>query len=249
MPDDAAIPTATTVALRLNGASLLADPSGALFWPERRTLIVADLHLEKGSSFHRHGALLPPYDTRASLALLAAVLQRHGAERVVCLGDSFHDRSAHERLDAGDAAFLARLVAAHDWTWIAGNHDPAPPPEIGGTVTDALTLGPLVFRHVATMGGAGELSGHFHPTANVVLRTGRLVARCFVGDAQRIILPAFGAFTGGLDVFDPAIARLFPKGFRVHMLSRGRVVSLPPERIAPSTYRDLKPAARAPRRD
>ncbi|MDB5411293.1 MAG: hypothetical protein JWL84_6205 [Rhodospirillales bacterium] len=262
MPDDPTIMAATTVALRLNGAALVADPSGALFWPEQRTLIVADLHLEKGSSFARHGALLPPYDTAASLAMLADALRRHGAQRIICLGDSFHDASAHERLGSAETTLLASLVAAHDWIWIAGNHDPAPPVGLGGMVTDALTLGPLLFRHVAVDGAAaGELSGHFHPTATVALRAGRLVARCFVADARRIILPAFGTFTGGLDVFEPAIARLFPNGFRIHVLGRGRVVSMPPERVVPTSTRgtsrtadrpirlgQIRPAPRAPRR-
>jgi DNA ligase-associated metallophosphoesterase len=240
MPETTPSIAAATVTLHLNGTSLIADPSGALFWPEQRTLIVADLHLEKGSSFARHGVLLPPYDTRVTAERLSAVAQRHGAERIVCLGDSFHDGTAHERLDPADALFLSRLVAGHEWIWVAGNHDPAPPAEFGGRVTDALTLGPLVFRHAAISGAAsGELSGHFHPTAKIVLRTGCLVARCFVADAQRIVLPAFGAFTGGLDVFDPAITRLFPQGFRVHALARGRVVTMGTERLAPSSYRGL----------
>jgi DNA ligase-associated metallophosphoesterase len=214
--------------LRLNGAALLADPSGALVWPERRTLVVADLHLEKGSSFARHGALLPPYDTRASLARLADAVERHGAEHVICLGDSFHDGRAGERLAGADAEFLAHLVAERDWLWITGNHDPAPPPEFGGRIATEATIGPLVFRHAAPPGPvAGEISGHLHPTATLRLPVGRITGKCFVADRSRLILPAFGAFTGGLDAFDPAIAGLFPQGFTAHVIARGRVVTAP----------------------
>jgi DNA ligase-associated metallophosphoesterase len=216
------------VPLRLNGAALLADPSGALVWPERRTLVVADLHLEKGSSFARHGALLPPYDTRASLARLADAAERHGALCVICLGDSFHDRGAGGRLSAGDAEHLARLTAGRDWLWIAGNHDPAPPPEFGGRIATEATIGPLVFRHAASPGPvAGEISGHLHPTATLRLAIGRITGKCFVADRSRLILPAFGAFTGGLDVFAPAIAGLFSEGFTAHVIARGRVTTVP----------------------
>jgi DNA ligase-associated metallophosphoesterase len=219
-------------AIWLNGVTLRADASGALVWPERRTVIVADLHLEKASSFARHGALLPPYDTKVTLARLGKVLERHRAERVLCLGDSFHDCGAEDRLAAADAALLARLVASCDWWWIAGNHDPAPPSRLGGRVLAEATLGALTFRHVAASGPvAGEVSGHFHPTARLRLAVGQLKGKCFVSDGRRLILPAFGAFTGGLDVLDPAITRLFPAEFHVHVLARGRIVTAPRSRL------------------
>ncbi len=224
-------------AIVVNDARLIADASGALSWPSRRTVVIADLHLEKGSSFARHGALLPPYDTRTSLERLVAVLRRHRAETVICLGDSFHDGDAGERLSPRDVVLLTGLVAAHDWVWIAGNHDPAPPAHLGGRVVDELAIDGIVFRHRATRRApSGEISGHFHPTAVVRLRAGRLVGRCFVSDDRRLVLPAFGAFAGGLDVFDPEILRLFPAGFRIHLISRDRVVAIPPARLAPSSF-------------
>jgi uncharacterized protein len=230
----------TQAAIALSGARLIADASGALAWPGRRTVIVADLHLEKGSSFARHGALLPPYDTRASLMRLEAVLRDHHAETVICLGDSFHDGTAGERLSVPDAALLSGLMAARDWVWVAGNHDPAPPSDLGGRTVDELTIEGIVFRHQAMHAAqSGEVSGHFHPTAIVRLRAGRLSGRCFVSDGRRIVLPAFGAYAGGLDVFDPAIAGLFPDGFRVHLIGRHRVVSIAPTRLARSSYGGL----------
>jgi len=217
--------------IRLAGAVLHADPSGALLWPAERTLIVADLHFEKGSGFAARGVLLPPYDTRATLDRLEAVLRRVRPRRVVCLGDSFHDRRAADRLAADDAARLARMAAAHEWIWVAGNHDPAPP-VAGGAVVDELMLGPLTLRHAAAADpAAGEVSGHYHPKASVTVRARRVTGRCFAADARRLILPAFGAYAGGLDVLDPAIAGLFPGGCDVHFLGRERVTRLPRERL------------------
>lgn len=212
---------------RLNGVELLADLSGALVWPARRTLAVADLHLEKGSGFARAGSPLPPYDTRATLADLAAVLARHRPERVICLGDSFHDREAASRLAPRDHATLRRLIAGHDWIWIRGNHDPAPPAGLGGRASEKETIGPLLFRHEARPGlVAGEVSGHYHPKVSLSVRGRRIGGRCFVEDGRRLILPAFGAFTGGLDARDPVILSLFAKGCRAHLLGRSRIVSL-----------------------
>jgi DNA ligase-associated metallophosphoesterase len=218
----------SAASLRLNGIDLLADLSGALLWPEEATVVVADLHLEKASSFARRGVPLPPYDTRATLERLAAVIARCQAQRVICLGDSFHDAAGPERLAADDMARLDALVAGREWLWIAGNHDPALPDDLGGTlVRDALRLGPLVFRHAAApTPEPGEVSGHFHPVAALRVRGHRVGGRCFVGDGRRLILPAFGSFTGGLDVRDPAIAGLFPAGFDVHLIGRARIVTL-----------------------
>ena len=225
---------AEPLALDFAGAPLLALAEGALFWPEERTLIVADLHLEKGSSFARRGVMLPPYDTRATLERLLDIVERYRASRLICLGDSFHDGEAPARLDERDRALLAALAAGRDLVWIAGNHDPAPPDGLGGrTVAGALRLGPLTFRHVAEpLFAAGEVSGHFHPKASVDVRGRRLSGRCFVGDAQRLVLPAFGAYAGGLDVFDPALRALFPGEFQVHLLARDRISALPHARLA-----------------
>ncbi len=207
--------------IALNGETLIADASGALLWPARETLVVADLHFEKGSRYAGEGHLLPPYDTAATLTLLTGVLRRTGARRVICLGDSFDDNDGPGRLAPADAAAIRALTAAHAWIWVSGNHDPDPPAALGGTASDHVEDGALAFRHRAAGDSNGhELSGHFHPKARVRLRTRNLTARCFVGDGNRLILPAFGAFTGGLNVLDPAIDGLFPDGFRAHVIGR-----------------------------
>jgi len=217
------------IALNLAGTILIADPSGAIWWPDERTLIVADLHFEKGAAFARRGALLPPYDTRATLAALGTLIQRLDPVRVVALGDSFHDARGPDHLRADDAASLAALVRRQDWIWVAGNHDPAPGPALGGrVVADALALGPLTLRHEALRGAApGELSGHFHPKAGISIHGRRLTCRCFVADETRVILPAFGSYTGGLDVRDPAISSLFPRGFDAYLAGKTRLTMVP----------------------
>ncbi len=226
------------LALRLNGADLLADRSGALFWPARKTLIVADLHLEKGSAFAERGQLLPPYDTAATLERLEDVVTRHRPERVIALGDSFHDKRAAARLAPRDGDRLRTLTAALDWTWVCGNHDPAPPEDWGGTAVDEVVAGPLQFRHEAEAGrpAAGEVSGHFHPKAAVRLRVKRVTGRCFVTDGRRLILPAFGAYAGGLDVLDPAIAGLLVRQFQVYLLGRDGLFPFPKSALSPIAY-------------
>lgn len=221
------------VPFRFNGVALLSDAEGALLWPEERTIIVADLHLEKGSSYAARGVMLPPYDTRVTLERLAAAAMRHGARRVICLGDSFHDGAAPARLAPEDAQTLAGLVAAYEWVWIAGNHDPAPPASLGGRVViGEMRHGPLTFRHAALAETAsGEVSGHYHPKASLYIRGSRLSGRCFIYDDRRLILPAFGAYAGGLDVFDPALRSIFPGEFFVHLMARERVTVLPRARL------------------
>jgi DNA ligase-associated metallophosphoesterase len=210
------------------GAELLGLPSGALWWPDAATLIVADLHFEKGSSFARRGSLLPPYDTTATLARLEADVAGLAPARVVSLGDAFHDPFAAERLTPEDAARIARLQAGRDWLWIDGNHDAALRGAIGGIRRTELAIGPLVFRHEPTLGAVGEISGHLHPAARVKVASGTVRRRCFVGDGARLILPAYGALTGGLDVASPAFAGLFePAALAVHLLGRGRVHAMP----------------------
>jgi hypothetical protein len=222
--------------LIVNGVDLVADPSGALIWPGAATVVVADLHLEKGSALARRGTLLPPYDSRATLDSLAAVIARIEPRRVVCLGDSFHDVDAGDRIDPGDAARLAALTRAVEWIWVLGNHDPVPPGTVpwSGRIEIAVTLGALTFRHQAEPGsGAGEVSGHYHPKAAISTRARRVTGRCFVTDGRRLILPAFGAYAGGLDVLDPAISGLFRRGFHAHLIGRATVRAFPRARLAP----------------
>jgi len=215
--------------IRLGPAQLLPDPSGALWWPEQATLIVADLHLEKGSSFARRGTLLPPYDTAATLTRLAALAERFRPARIVALGDSFHDRDAAERLDPADQQRLAALVGSCDWIWIAGNHDPAPGPALGGTIlAEGSVLAGLTLRHEAEFEPAGhELSGHYHPKASLSVHGRQLTCRCFMADARRVILPAFGAYAGGLSIRDPALRRLFPASFTAYLTGTRRVSAIP----------------------
>ena len=186
---------------------------------------MSDLHLEKGSSFARRGMLLPPWDSRVTLDRLALLLRRWRPRLVVALGDSFHDRQGPARLAPADAARLRAMTAAQDFIWVRGNHDADAPLAVGGEVVDTYQIGPLLFRHEATRGAAAEICGHHHPKAAVAARGASVSRPCFVADAQRIMLPAFGAYTGGLDVTDPAIGRLFPRGGRVFLLGRERLFS------------------------
>ncbi len=212
----------------LNGVSLIPLPSGALYWPERKTLAVADLHFEKGSAFARRGQLLPPYDTSATLHLLEKLVADLKPARVICLGDSFHDEHAASRMAEEDSDRIAALTARTEFVWIAGNHDPTPPRTLGGSVLDTLTDGALRFQHEAAPAPvAGEVSGHFHPKARIRTRARRISARCFISDGKRLILPSFGAFTGGLNVRDQAISRFFPKGYHVWLIGRDRVHKFP----------------------
>ena len=206
------------------GARFVADPSGALIWPERSLIVVADLHLEKGSAFARRGTLLPPYDTRATLTRLEALLARHRPRRVISLGDAFHDVGGARRLAATDRTRLRRLIAAHDWLWVLGNHDPQAPKGLGGRSEDGVELGSIMFRHRPDGAGVdGEIAGHLHPKASISVRGQRLSRPCFVGDRHRLVLPAFGSYTGGLDVRAPAIAGLFAGDIIVRLLGRRRV--------------------------
>ena len=220
------IASATSAALnvvRIAGIDMIADLSGALFWAEERLLVVSDLHLEKGSSFATRRVLLPPYDTAATLAKLCAVIARHDPRRVISLGDSFHDRDAHQRLDMANRATLTKLQTGRDWIWIAGNHDPALPREIGGTVAKEVRMGPLTFRHEPT-GAHGEIAGHLHPKARVSQRGRSVERRCFASDGLRAVMPSFGAYTGGLSIRDEAFKAIFQtSAFMAHLLGDRQV--------------------------
>lgn len=210
--------------LTLNGIELFAEASGALWWPATATLIVADLHLEKGTSYAARGVLLPPYDTRTTLTRLAAAIGPR-VRRVICLGDSFHDGDGPERLSEADAAALRMLVERYDWIWITGNHDPALPSLLGGqAIVGELRLDPLIMRHQAEADAIGEISGHYHPKSHIQVRGRRLSGACFIHDERRIVLPAFGAYTGGLHIESEPLRALFPSAFRIDLLLRGRLM-------------------------
>lgn len=218
----------------VNGARLVPDPSGGLWWPEAAALVVADLHFEKASAYARRGVFLPPYDSAAILAALEALLARREARTVICLGDSFHDRDGPARLGPGERGRLAALQNGRDWIWIEGNHDAAAPAALGGRALPELTLGPLTFRHEPTPGAAaGEVAGHLHPKAAVVVKGRRAVRRCFASDGMRLVLPAFGALAGGLCVLDRAFARVFAGPFTAHLLGQAAVHAFPSHRLAP----------------
>ena len=206
------------------GEHLLLDPAGALAWPAQQLLVIADLHLEKGSAAAMRGQLLPPWDTGVTLARLARLLRRYQPRIVVALGDSFHDRDAAARMPPAEAARLARMTETARFVWVLGNHDPRPQ-AVPGEWTDEWQLGPLRFRHQGDPAGPGEICGHHHPKAAVVARGATVTRPCFVVDGRRIMLPAFGAYAGGLDVRDPAIGALFPRGFRSFLLGRDRLFS------------------------
>lgn len=215
------------------GERLMLDPAGVLHWPARRLLCVSDLHFEKGSAFAVRGRLLPPYDTRETLARLLPLLRRYRPERIVFLGDSFHDDGGAARMAAQDRAVLVHALSGVEAVWVAGNHDPAPPMGLPGLAVAELAEGPLVFRHVPAAGASGEVAGHLHPKATAPTRAGGVCRACFVADPRRVLLPAFGAFTGGLDVGDAAIATLFPRGGRTFLLGSERLFSfaLPARRV------------------
>lgn len=221
--------------IRLAGSDLVLDPSGALFWPERRLLVVADLHLEKARSLARSGrALLPPHDTLATLERLEATIARLDPTTVASLGDGFHDPGAAAGLEGWAFDRLARLVRERAWIWLAGNHDPAIPIALGGAVVDELVLDGLVLRHAprGELAGAAEIAGHLHPKARLSSRRGSLTRPCFVGDGRRLLLPAFGSLVGGLDVLDPAIAGLFPTGFTAFLTGERRIFAVPSRLLA-----------------
>jgi DNA ligase-associated metallophosphoesterase len=206
--------------------SLVADCDGALYWPEEGVLAVADLHLEKGSSFARRGVLLPPYDTAATLGRLALVMTRYAPRVVIALGDSFHDDDGAGRVAAADRAALAALQRGRDWIWIAGNHDRRPADGVGGGCAGAIAIGGLMFRHEPT-GAEGEIAGHLHPVARVSRRGHTVSRRCFAADRIRLIMPAFGAFAGGLNVRHRAFADIFGTlAFTAHLLGEGRLYAL-----------------------
>ncbi|GAB5375705.1 MAG: ligase-associated DNA damage response endonuclease PdeM [Acuticoccus sp.] len=225
-----AVPASRPLASRaaIAGMDATLDPSGALYWDDQATLIVADLHLETGSSYARKGQLLPPHDSAITLARLAEVVAHYRPARLIALGDSFHDPFGPERLGAPERALLTDLCAGHDVVWITGNHDGDCSRVLGGTAADDVTLAGVTFRHIPgeRLPDTPEVAGHLHPAARVELRGRSVKRRAFVGCARRLILPAFGALTGGIDVLGREFAHLWSHAPQVHMIGKRRVYSL-----------------------
>ncbi len=208
--------------LFFHGETLHLLPSGGLYWPARKTLTVSDLHLGKSERLARRGgSLLPPYETQATLEKLDRDLEATGAETVICLGDSFDDLAAVQGITESSRLWLARLMAGRDWTWITGNHDPGPI-EIGGTHRAEVHLPPYTFRHIAEPLERAEISGHYHPKA----RLAGLSKPCFLADGNRLIMPAYGTYTGGLRSHDAVLTALMAKD-ALAILTGPRALAIP----------------------
>ncbi|SDF94021.1 putative phosphoesterase [Alloyangia pacifica] len=216
----------TRLCFEFHDAALEALGSGALFWPSERLLVVSDLHLGKSARLAAQGgALLPPYEGRETLLRLEHDLEATGARRVVCLGDSFDAAGLDLLLPEEERLWIARLQAGRDWMWIEGNHDPGPV-SLGGTHLAELELGGLVLRHIAEPDATGEVSGHYHPKARLVLR-GRVISRpCFLLDTSRLLMPAYGAYTGGLRTDSAVLSALMDDGAQA-ILTGAKPVRLP----------------------
>jgi DNA ligase-associated metallophosphoesterase len=189
-------------------------------------LLVADLHFEKGSSFALRGMMLPPYDTRETLKALTRAVARFNPRAVIALGDSFHDIGGPGRLGEEERATLAGAQHGREWIWVTGNHDHSLPESIGGDVVDDMTLGPFTLRHEPQEDGGSEIAGHLHPVGKVVMRGRATRRRCFVTDGARCIMPALGAYAGGLNACDAAFGPLFPDGFTAHLIGTERIFAI-----------------------
>ncbi|NBR50512.1 MAG: ligase-associated DNA damage response endonuclease PdeM [Alphaproteobacteria bacterium] len=226
----------------INGVKLIADVSGALYRPDKNMLIVADLHFEKASAFAARGVALPPYDTAATLRRLADAFNAFNPQSFVSLGDAFHDDDWPSRMSQADRAELARLTGAVETVWVTGNHDPTPPIGLPGAAIEIFRDADLVMRHEPLARGAdfeaGELAGHLHPCAKLRQRGRNLRRRCFVHDAQRVILPAFGTLTGSLNVRDVAFDGLFDgTEYQAVMVGAARLAAIQPNRLLPDRAR------------
>ena len=218
----------------LGRLALVPDLSGALWLPEERTLVVADLHLEKGSSYARRGVFLPPYDSAATLAALAAAIARHAPARVIALGDSFHDREAEIRLGDDNRARLKQLQTGRNWLWVTGNHDPQISAAMGGDSAATVDLRGVTLRHEPDAREMGfEIAGHLHPAAKVRMRGRALRRRCFALSPRRCVMPAMGAYAGGLNLRDAAFGPLLGPGFSAHLLGDARLFRIDPRLLLP----------------
>jgi DNA ligase-associated metallophosphoesterase len=221
--------------IRIAGQQAVCDRSGALWFEDLSLLVVSDLHLEKGSAFARRGSFLPPYDTAATLARLAVAVEQHNPRMVISLGDSFHDGGGSVRMPEPFRSSLAAMQVGRDWYWVTGNHDPDAPQGVDGETVTQIALAGLTFRHEPTLVSiAGEIAGHLHPGARIVQRGRSVRRRCFASDGRRLVMPAFGAFTGSLNVLDRAYRNLFDwSDFRAYMLGEERVYAVATSNLHP----------------
>lgn len=214
--------------IEIAGERAVCNEHGILYFPEFELLTVSDLHLEKGASFARRGSMVPPYDTQATLLRLAAVIAHYNPRRVISLGDSFHDGKGAAHMPEVFRTELTALMAGREWFWVAGNHDPEPPEDLPGETVQELSIGNLIFRHQPSRApAAGEIAGHLHPCARIVQRGRSVRRRCFASDGSRLIMPAFGSYTGSLNVLDRAYAGMFEKAsLTAYMLGAGRIYAI-----------------------
>lgn len=216
--------------IQFAGKSFALDASGLLFWPDRGVAVAADLHLEKATYFAGQGQLLPPQESFETLSKLLAALDRTECRSLILLGDSFHDVGGFDRLDNRAMRLWEKICSRYSVTFVLGNHDGTmAPPQTQGA--DFLEMERVIFRHQATPQAFAEISGHYHPKASLRLRGKRITRPCFVTDANRIILPAFGTLTGGMNVKSGAITELFASDFVVHILGEDKVYSVPADRL------------------
>ena len=224
LPDNPALSARIVV----NGVIGVCDPLGALYLPDLDILVVSDLHLEKGSAFARRGMMLPPYDTLATLRILDAVISRHNPKTVISLGDNFHDRVGSALMPELFRGMIETMARGREWVWINGNHDPDGTTALPGASMDELTHSGLIFRHEPALNAtAGEIAGHLHTSATVRRREKYMRRACFATDGRRLIMPAFGVTTGGLDLRHQAMRGLFDhQSLIAHMLGRDRIYSV-----------------------
>ncbi len=216
----------TTHEIELKDQLALLDLTGAMYLPAHDALLVADLHFEKGSSFARRGMMLPPYDTRETLLALSDAVFRFNPKTVIALGDSFHDIGGPERLGTEERTRLSEVQQGREWIWVTGNHDRILPESIGGQVVEEMALGSLTLRHEPMAGEQAEIAGHLHPVGKVVMRGRSTRRRCFLTDGSRCVMPALGAYAGGLNACDAAFKPLFVNGFTAHLIGTERIFAI-----------------------
>lgn len=216
--------------INLGGQQFVLNHEGILFWPEENIAVASDLHLEKGSHFALHGQLIPVHDSVETLRVLLSALEIFGMEKLILLGDTFHDQQGYDRMNNKARNLFKKLCESHEVIWIKGNHDGAfVPPHVGDF--EEFKVRNMTFRHEATKDDHHEISGHYHPKANIKYKGARISRSCFIEDGTRMIMPAFGKFTGGFDIREDAIAQFFPKDFTAHLLGKDSIYSIPSSKI------------------